>query len=1118
MREPGDTESDELARTALGIGDASPTANIRGPNNRPTFDAPKIPGYQIVAVLGEGGMGTVYEAEQQAPRRRVAIKILHGRSMTALVRFQAEAEIMARLDHPGIARVLEAGEADGPPFLVMEHVDGTTLEKVAKPLPLRARLELFLALCEAVHHAHLKGVIHRDLKPTNVMVKDGDRVVVLDFGVARLAIDDGKTPGTTRAGELIGTPLYMSPEQARLRADEVDVRTDVYTLGVMLYELACGELPYESRDAPLPVLTCMICEDPPIPLVKRAPHLRGDLDAITCKALSKEPIERYQSVAALADDVRRHLDELPVSVRPPSTFERARRFVRRRPLLASAIVASLLAATVFAVVVTWLWLDASAARRVAEDARSRTETARAQLESRTNQLVLRQARALLARDPTQAIAWLGTLTSRDVDPGTAWSIANEALARGVAKDVLRGHTDEVHWVEAVPGGGFVSGAYDGRAILWTQEDPPRQHVIYTAKHGRVHAARPSPDGREIAIGGDGGELHVVDRDGKVLAELSGHKGDVQHFAWSPGGEWLATSDDHGNLYLWPHGRAPGRKLDTSAPSPATPATADPTHAAPPIGTLAFSPSGHELVAGDHAGTVWLWSVADNKRIATTVHEDVADLWTDGTRVIAVDGIGAVHTWHRDAATFAIDRVVQTGLNCKRAVFGPGGAWVLLGGVGGSVTRVEGATVEPLASFQSQVRSLAISSDGRWIAAGGDDASLELRDRTTGQEIALHGHTGRIRHVAFADDDRVLLSSDSDGIVRRWEIATMPKTVIDTHGEPSERIAVSPDGAFVASVDVAGNVSTWRFADHRYLHLGHLDGRATALAIAGDVVISGTAEGVLTWWTSTGGAVSSAPVRQALHATIKSIATSRDAIAVATSSPSIAMFSVAGVARPSLAGHPGGTDALAFSPDGAVLASGGQDRSVRIWNVAGATQLAALDGPHGDTHFVAIAGQLVIAAGNDGSILAWRLRGDRVDPASRVTVAQHIGAVTALAVSETAIAAAGRDATLSRATITNGVAGTAETTSIAAAATALALAGDGTVRAVTRAGAGVRWSPGASPVVEIDHGLREGAQIPSSASWVEAFDDGTFVVAETRVRSFDELRGVVGRATSFTLPR
>src|ERR1700733_9707543 len=233
----------------------APTMDLRSPKERITSFA--VPGYRMLGILGEGGMGTVYAAEQESPKRQVAIKVLHARAPSALARFRAEAEIMARLDHPGIARVLEAGDADGHPFLVMEHVDGTTLDLFAQPIALAARLALFAAICDAVQHAHVKGVIHRDLKPSNVMVRDGDRIVVLDFGVARLAADDGSTPGATRAGELVGTPIYMSPEQAQLRADQVDARSDVYTLGVMLYELACGELPYDVKGMPLPALTCV---------------------------------------------------------------------------------------------------------------------------------------------------------------------------------------------------------------------------------------------------------------------------------------------------------------------------------------------------------------------------------------------------------------------------------------------------------------------------------------------------------------------------------------------------------------------------------------------------------------------------------------------------------------------------------------------------------------------------------------------------------------------------------------------------------------------------------------------------------------------------------------------
>jgi len=1059
----------------------------------PHEDPPPIdvPGYRVTSVLGEGGMGTVYAAEQFEPQRPVAIKVLHARSGNALVRFKTEAQIMARLDHPGIARVLEAGDADGHPFLVMEHVDGETLDRYVEGVPLARRLALFVQICDAVHHAHLKGVIHRDLKPSNVMVRDGDRVVILDFGVARLADDAGITPGATRAGELLGTPLYMSPEQARLRADEVDARSDVYTLGVILYELCCNDLPYGVKGLPLPAITVVVCEDPPVPLGKKDPALRGDLEAITLKTLGKDPAERYQSVAALAEDVRRYLAGLPVSVRVPGKRERLRRFIKRRPLVALAISSAALATMTFAAVVTLLWLDARAARQLAEQATVRAESARADLERRSNQLTLKQARAALSRDPTEAVAWLATLTGLDVDPRTAWGIAEEAVARGVASHVLRGHTDEVHWVEPVAGGGFVTAGYDGRALLW---EPPAfmPRELATAKQGRFHAVRPSPDGTQFAIGGDAGELYLGTRTGRLIA-LGGHTGDVQNLAWSHDGAWLATGDDRGRLMLWPRD---GQTYKELAYSPSA------------IGAVAWTIDG-ALIAGDHAGAIWRWDPVTGARATATTGVDIVDAWGAGTNVVTVDVEGAVRVWRHAAASLTLERTIETKMKTKRCAFGPRGEWLVLGGVGGAVVRVELSTGEnhSLGAHRAQVRSLAVSADGAWIADGSDDGTLTVRASANGRRLDLRGHGGRIRHLAIAGD--VLLSGDSDGVVRRWNLSA-PGPMLVTP-EPVTQLAVSPDGAQLVAVDASGVTTLWSPSGGREVRLGSSTGRITDLALAGTTVITGTTEGEVTFWLE-------APVRRSPGGIVKAIAASKDRVAVGLSTGAIAMFTLEGTPLPVIAGHAGGTDALAFDPSGTLLISGGQDRQIRAWRREGDGFAAAapLDAPlRGDTHFVQFspAGDRVVIAGNDGAVIAWSVRDGVVDAPSQRVLAQHTGAVTALAFDPGGrwLASAGRDARVVR----SERGGTTVEVILPAAATALALDDAGGIHAVTRAGAVVRWAAGA-PVIEIDHGARAAVRLPGEDRWALALDDGAVFVGDLGARDLRALAEKVVRATSYRL--
>ncbi len=340
--------------------------------------------YEILGQLGEGGFAVVYLAQQDdAVRRRVALKILKPGMDTkeVLARFEAESKALALMDHPFIAKVFDAGATEqGRPYFAMQYVDGTPITEYCDEhrLNIKERLTLFIQLCEAVQHAHLKAVIHRDLKPSNVLVSvisDRPAPKVIDFGVAK-AVEQKLTPDTidTQQGALIGTPAYMSPEQVSDDSAGIDIRVDVYALGVVLFRLLAGKLPFErkrSETSGLSDLLRAICEDdPPRPssllkpgnpesmetarrrgtethLLRRT--LSGDLAWITLKALAKDRDRRYGSAKRLAEDIERYLANEPVLARPPSVVYRARKFVRRNAAGVVATSTAVLLLAVFAV-------------------------------------------------------------------------------------------------------------------------------------------------------------------------------------------------------------------------------------------------------------------------------------------------------------------------------------------------------------------------------------------------------------------------------------------------------------------------------------------------------------------------------------------------------------------------------------------------------------------------------------------------------------------------------------------------------------------------------------------------------------------------------------------------
>jgi WD40 repeat protein len=1010
---------------------------------------PTVAGYEILDVLGRGGMGVVYKARQLALHRVVALKmILAGAHADAeeLRRFRREAEAAARLQHPGIVQVFEIGEHQGLPFMALEYCAGGSLSRklAGMPLPPREAARLTTTLADTLETAHQKQIVHRDLKPHNVLLTESGAPKVADFGLARKL--DGASVGT-HMGAVIGTPSYMPPEQAR--GDQVGPAADVYALGAVLYELLTGRPPFLGPDA-MAILSQIFYKEP-LPPHRLQPTVPPDLETICLKCLHKEPGRRYPAARDLAEDLRRFQAGEPIVARPVGRSERAWKWARRHP--ARALVAVLVALLALLLVVggsiAWLWRQAEqtaerteALRQQEAEARHKAEQAQAGANAAMADLNVQKKKAdglaldlfkannnlKDANDEIQRLLYLDRvrLAWKEYESGEPlrarlllqqceekhrhweWHHLHLTLSRELA--TLTGHTGFVTQVAFSPDGQrLVSVSTDKTMKLW--DTATGKEIATLPGHTSfIRHVTFSPDGQRLASASEDTTVKLWNgTDGKALATLAGHTRAVAHAAFSPDGQRLASASLDWTVKLWDV--VAGKEVITLEHQHTVPGESQLFNSAHAV----FSPDGKRLASACSDKTVKIWDTATNQEIAALQgHTDlVTDLafHPDGQRLASASADSTVKVWDvataRDVLTlkghtFAVLRVAFSPDGQRLASSGPDGQNPpIIGPV--RVKLWDAKTGNEIVTLGPDVR-VEFGPDGHHFALTSNTTvklwDMAMTDRVEGTPVAvLGGHSGLITRVAFSPDGQRLASASADHTVKLYTVTGTELTPLWGHTGTVQHVAFSPVAKRLASAGMDGVVKLWDTTTGKNVAtLGGHGGPVMRLAFSTDGQLLASAsmdKTVKLWDASTDQEIASlvGHGEAVIH-----VAFSPDGKRLASASfdKTVRLWDPAtGQVIATLGGHDEWVT-CAFSPDSRFLASASVGRTVKLWHASTGQEIATLAGHSNRIFHVAFSpdSKQLASASDDKTVKLW----DTTTGKELATLSGHTGVVNYVAFS------------------------------------------------------------------------------------------------------------------------